>query len=128
MRVLLDTHAFLWWMSDDSQLSTAARAIISDPENTIFVSVVSVWEIIIKQGTGKLILSEPAEDYVPDRIRSNQFSTLSVEMRHILRIASLPALHRDPFDRLLIAQSECENLAIISVDHLIQQYSITVIW
>lgn len=128
MRILLDTHAFLWWVSDDPQLSTTAKTVISDPSNTVFLSVVSAWEIIIKQGTGKLTLPEPVEVYISDRIVSNQFVALSVELPHILRVASLPVLHRDPFDRLLIAQSQSDNLLMISADHLIRQYPITVIW
>lgn len=128
MNVLLDTHAFLWWVIDDSQLSNTARAIIVEPTNTIYLSVVSAWEIIIKERTGKLSLPEPPETYIPSRLTSNRFVTLTVEMQHVLQIASLPDHHRDPFDRLLIAQSQSENLPLLTVDHLIRQYSVKVIW
>ncbi|MEX0271932.1 type II toxin-antitoxin system VapC family toxin [Leptolyngbyaceae cyanobacterium UHCC 1019] len=128
MNVLLDTHAFLWWVIDDSQLSNTARAIIVEPTNTIYLSVVSAWEIIIKERTGKLSLPEPPETYIPSRLTSNRFVTLTVEMQHVLQIASLPDHHRDPFDRLLIAQSQIENLPLLTVDHLIHQYSVKVIW
>lgn len=128
MNVLLDTHAFLWWVIDDVQLSTTAKAIIAEPANTIYLSVVSAWEIIIKERTGKLSLPESPETYIPSRLTANRFVTLPVEMPHVLQIALLPDHHRDPFDRLLIAQSQVENLPLLTVDHLISQYSVKVIW
>ena len=128
MNVLLDTHAFLWWVIDDPQLSDTARATIADPNNTIYISVVSAWEIIIKQRTGKLSLPEPPETYIPSRLASNRFSSLPVQMQHVLQIASLPDYHRDPFDRLLIAQSQIEQIPIITVDQTIIQYSVSIIW
>jgi PIN domain nuclease of toxin-antitoxin system len=128
MNILLDTHAFLWWVMDDSQLSDTAKAKIADPTNTVYFSVISAWEIIIKEGTGKLSLPEPSTTYIPSRLASNQFMTLTVEMQHILQIASLPDHHRDPFDRLLIAQSQIENIPFLTVDHLISQYPVNVIW
>ena len=128
MNVLLDTHAFLWWVVDDSQLSTTAKAIIVEPTNTIYLSVVSAWEIIIKERTGKLSLPESPETYIPSRLTANRFVTLPVEMPHVLKVASLPDHHRDPFDRLLIAQSQVENLSLLTVDHLIGQYSVDIIW
>jgi PIN domain nuclease of toxin-antitoxin system len=115
MNVLLDTHAFLWWVIDDSQLSDTAKAVIADPINTIYFSVVSAWEIIIKERTGKLSLPEPPETYIPSRLASNRLGTLTVEMQHVLKIASLPDHHRDPFVRLLIAQSQIENIPLLTV-------------
>jgi PIN domain nuclease of toxin-antitoxin system len=128
MNLLLDTHAFLWWVTDDAKLSPIARQAIANPDNTVFFSVVSAWEITIKQGTGKLTLPEPAETYIPSRLKSNQFSTLPVHLFHVLQIASLPDLHRDPFDRLLVAQSQVESIPIISIDQFVVQYPVTVIW
>ena len=128
MNVLLDTHAFIWWVLDDPQLSSTAKAMIADPTNIIYLSVVSAWEIIIKERTGKLSLPEPPETYILSRLTSNRFMTLAVEMKHVLQIASLPEYHRDPFDRLLIAQSQVENIPLLTVDHLISQYSVNVIW
>ncbi|PZU96726.1 MAG: PIN domain nuclease [Pseudanabaena sp.] len=128
MKVLLDTHAFLWWVADDPQISTNAKDIISNPDNEVYFSVVNAWEIIIKVGTGKLSLSEPPETYIPSRIASNQFEILPVQMSHILRINSLPNFHKDPFDRLLIAQSLVEDLSMITVDSAIGQYPIKTIW
>lgn len=128
MKVLLDTHAFLWWVADDPRLSPTARAIIADLENEIYFSVVSAWEIIIKVGTGKLSLPLAPEIYIPDRLASNQFESLPVLLPHILRVSGLPNLHKDPFDRLLIAQSLVENLAILTVDNFIIQYPARTIW
>jgi PIN domain nuclease of toxin-antitoxin system len=128
MNVLLDTHAFLWWVIDDAKLSKIAKEIIADPTNTIYLSVVSAWEIIIKERTGKLTLPEPPAIYIPSRLASNQLISLDVQMQHVLQIASLPDHHRDPFDRLLIAQSQIEDIPLITVDHSISQYSVNVIW
>ena len=128
MRFLLDTHTFIWWVADDPQLSLSAKTIISNPDNEIYFSVVSAWEIIIKVGTGKFSLSEPPEIYIPSRITSNQFETLTVQMPHILRINGLPNFHKDPFDRLLIAQSLVEDLSLITVDQAIAQYPLKTIW
>ncbi len=128
MNILLDTHAFLWWVTDNAQLSAVARAAITNPENTIIFSVVSAWEITIKQGTGKLTLPEPAQTYIPSRLEANQFSILPVNLSHVLQIAFLPDLHRDPFDRLLVAQSQVEAIPIISIDQFVIQYPVTVIW
>jgi PIN domain nuclease of toxin-antitoxin system len=128
MKVLLDTHAFIWWVTNDPQLSQTARDTIADPKNTVLFSVVNAWEIIIKQGTGKLTLPEPAEIYIPSRIAANQFVILPVNLPHILQVALLPELHRDPFDRLLIAQSQTEQIPIISIDRYVVQYPVNVIW
>lgn len=128
MNVLLDTHAFLWWVIDDSQLSNTAKATIADPSNIIYLSAVSAWEIIIKERTGKLSLPEPPETYIPSRLASNQFASLTVQMQHVLQIASLPDHHRDPFDRLLIAQSQIEQIPILTVENMIGQYPVKVIW
>jgi PIN domain nuclease of toxin-antitoxin system len=128
MKALLDTHTFLWWVADDPQISLNAKDIISNPDNEIYFSIVSAWEIIIKVGTGKLTLSEPAEIYIPSRVASNQFETIPVQMSHILRINNLPSFHKDPFDRLLIAQSLVEDLALITVDGAITRYPIKTIW
>ncbi len=128
MNLLLDTHAFLWWVTDDPQLSATVRTLITDPDNTIFFSVVSAWEIVIKAQSGKLMLPEPAATYIPSRLETNRFITQSVDLAHVLKIASLPAHHRDPFDRLLIAQSQVEQIPIATIDSLITQYSVEVIW
>lgn len=128
MNVLLDTHSFLWWVTDDAQLSNTAKTIISNPNNTIYFSVASAWEIIIKEQTGKLSLPETPDIYIPSRLASNHFLTLSVQMQHVLQLTSLPNYHKDPFDRLLVVQSQVEKLPILTIDSVIHQYPITVIW
>lgn len=128
MRALLDTHAFIWWVTDDSQLSANARNLIADSGNILFLSVVSAWEIVIKNKLGKLTLPEPVEQYIPGRLAINRFESLPIQMSHVLQIASLPSIHRDPFDRILIAQSQVENLPIVTIDQQITQYLVQTIW
>ncbi len=128
MKVLLDTHTFLWWVADDPQISVTAKNIITNPDNDIYFSVVSAWKIIIKVGTGKLSLSESPEIYIPTRVASNQFEILPVQISRILKINSLPNFHKDPFDRLLIAQSLVEDFSLITVDSAIAQYPVQTIW
>lgn len=128
MRALLDTHAFLWWNTNDAQLSPAARKFIENPNNILLLSVVSVWEIVIKYKLGKLPLPESPEIYIPKRLEYYQFQILPVNLSHVLRITHLAPHHSDPFDRLLIAQSQSEKISIITVDKKIQQYSVEIIW
>ncbi|BAY99417.1 hypothetical protein NIES37_33990 [Tolypothrix tenuis PCC 7101] len=128
MRALLDTHAFIWWVTDDSQLSVTARNVIADSGNSLFLSVVSAWEIVIKNKLGKLALPEAVEQYIPTRLAMNRFESLPIQMSHVLQVASLPNIHRDPFDRILIAQSQVENLPIVTIDQQITQYAVPTIW
>lgn len=128
MRALLDTHTFIWWVIDDSRLSSTARNIIADSENILFLSAASAWEIVIKVRLGKLNLPEPPEIYIPSRLTINKFESLPIQMPHALQVIHLPALHQDPFDRILIAQSQVETMSIITVDTKIIQYPVDVIW
>ncbi len=128
MRVLLDTHTFLWWVTDDDRLARRARALIADPTTEVLFSVVSAWEIVVKAGLGRLLLPEDPERFVPRHLAENAFLTLPVHLRHALRVGALPDLHRDPFDRLLVAQSTVENLPLMTGDPLFRQYPVEVIW
>ena len=129
MRVLLDTHTFLWWNSSQgSRLSVRAREVLEDIATDGLVSVVSAYEIAIKAARGALELPAEPSRYVPERLARHGFEALSVELRHVLRAASLPMLHRDPFDRLLVAQAQLEGIPIITVDPAIAQYEVEVIW
>jgi PIN domain nuclease of toxin-antitoxin system len=128
MRGLMDTHTFLWWNDNDPKLSQTALQIIQDPTNTIYLSVVSVWEIIIKAQTGKMGLNLTPEAYVRTHIQANNFTILPVLLEHALDVHNLPLHHRDPFDRLLIAQSRCENMPILTLDPLMQQYAVQTLW
>ena len=128
MRALLDTHAFLWWNLDDPQLSEEARTFISTGRNEIFFSAASAWEIAIKAAKGRLELPEPPDKYVADRMRHHHFLALPVELSHALEVYRLPPIHQDPFDRLLIAQSQLEDLPILTADTEIARYQVEVIW
>ena len=128
MRVLLDTQAFLWWISGADRLTARARAVIADRDTEVLVSVASAWEIAIKSATGRLELEGPAETYVPERIRDHGFAVLSVELDHALRAGSLPRHHGDPFDRLLVAQGQVEDVPIITADPLLNLYDVETIW
>ncbi len=122
MRLLLDTHIFLWYIQDDSRLAAAWDQIIGDPRNQVFLSVVSVWEVIIKYQIGKLPLPEPPELYLPRLRRQHQMTSLPVDEDSVSGVAQLPLLHNNPFDRLLIAQAMQHNLTLVTVDAAIRAY------
>ena len=128
MQVLLDTNAFLWWVTDDDKLSSTACSIISDPNNLIFFNIASAWEIVIKYQLGKLPLPEPAKSYIPDRVDHYGFIHLSINMKDVLEISNLENHHKDPFDRLLIAQGRTHNLPILTIDEKFDLYDVDVIW
>lgn len=128
MKALLDTHAFIWWVTDDSRLSSTARGIIADESNVLFLSAASAWEIVIKVRLGKLNLPEPPETYIPSRLTMNRFESLPIQMVHALQVVNLPDFHRDPFDRIIIAQSQVEKMPIITVDTQVTRYPVDVIW
>ena len=128
MKALLDTHAFLWWNLDDPQLSDAAREFISDGRNEIFLSAASVWEIAIKYGKGRLELPEKPEQYVAQRLTRHRFSSLPIQLSHSAQVYRLPDIHTDPFDRLLIVQSQLEEMPLITGDLQIARYDVKIIW
>jgi PIN domain nuclease of toxin-antitoxin system len=131
MNLLLDTHTFLWFVNGDPQLSTTARELIEDAANTSYISVATLWEMAIKISLGKLVLQEPFATFIPEQIQHNGFISLDINTSHTAMIASMPfplADHRDPFDRLLIAQALVERLSIVSRDGKFDAYSIARIW
>lgn len=128
MRVLLDTHAFLWWVGDAAELSARARRTIASPATECFFSAASCWEIAIKVSVGKLELDGLVERFIPHQLVANGFQELPVDIRHAVRVARLPFHHRDPFDRLLISQAIEEGLAIVSADPVYSQYGVKRIW
>jgi PIN domain nuclease of toxin-antitoxin system len=128
MKALLDTNAFLWWLGKKDRLTAQAYEIIQDPENEMFLSVACVWEIIIKMRSGKLTLPDSPELYIPSRIDHYGFQLLPIEIRHVLQLWTLAEHHRDPFDRILVAQSQVEQLPIITSDQTIPKYPVQVIW
>ena len=128
MNLLLDTQVFLWWNLDDDRLSDRAREAIAEPRNNVWLSAISAWEIVIKVGLGRLSVGEPPDTYVQSRVRENSFRPLGFSMEHARQVASLPALHRDPFDRALIAQAGSEELAIVTGDELLRSYPVESLW
>jgi PIN domain nuclease of toxin-antitoxin system len=126
--LLLDTHAFLWFIDDNSRLSMVAKERIADPAPRVLVSVVSLWEIVIKLGTGKLSLDRPIERLWPESLAVNHFEELEVTARDVLAVASLPLHHRDPFDRLLVAQAITRQLQVVSADPAFDAYPVSRIW
>jgi PIN domain nuclease of toxin-antitoxin system len=128
VNLLLDTHALLWFVWDDSNLSSAAKALIEDPANQKLVSVVSCWEIAIKVGLKKLDLGEPAATFLPRELATNGFNLLGIALSHATLVESLPLHHKDPFDRLLIAQSVIEGLTLVGADSQFDSYGITRRW
>ena len=128
MRFLLDTHTFLWWIADDPHLSERARQLISDPENDIFLSAASGWEMAIKTQLGKLRLPDHFEQFIAEQLFRNNITSLPVMMSHALHVQSLPLHHRDPFDRLLIAQGQLEKMPIITTDSVFADYDVEIVW
>jgi PIN domain nuclease of toxin-antitoxin system len=126
-RYLVDTHVWLWMQSDPDRLGDQTRAIVQDVGNTLLFSAASAWEIAIKYRLGKLRLPEPPASYVPDRMRRSGTSALPVDHAHTLRTADLPDHHRDPFDRVLIAQAQLLDLSIITADAQLSAYDVTVV-
>lgn len=128
MHLLLDTAAFIWLAEEDPALSRPARGLISNPENRVLLSSASAWEIAIKHGLGRLELALPPADYVPMQRRLHRIATLSVSERAVLQVQKLPPLHRDPFDRLLVAQAIVDGLTIVTPDREIRAYPVQTIW
>lgn len=124
MNLLLDTHVFLWAVDDDPRLSPAARTAIIDGNNLVFVSAVTAWEIAIKKATGKLTL--PQGNYL-DELRVHRFTPLDITTEHALAVEHLPHYHKDPFDRLLIAQAQLEKLVLVTSDARVKQYAVQMI-
>lgn len=126
MRLLLDTHAFLWWVSDDARLSRRARpAMASSP---CLLSLASCWELTIKVSLRKLTLSKPVGRFVQEQIEINRFTLLGLTLEHVAKLDALPFHHRDPFDRLLAAQAAVEDLAVVSADPIFRRYGVTRVW
>ena len=122
MRLLLDTNAFIWWVGDDPRLGPSARSIIADSENDVFVSAASAWEISIKRAKGKLGFGD-----VETALEAHAFEPLAIELEHGVAAGDLPPHHRDPFDRVLIAQARRESLAIVTADDAFALYDVDIV-
>lgn len=126
MNFLLDTHIFIWWILDDPRLKDSIRAVIDDPNNHLYLSAASTWEIVIKSQLGKIVLPESPERFIIKQLRENAVDAIPITVPHTIYLLELPLIHKDPFDRLLIAQASYENLTIITDDPLIKQYSVKI--
>jgi PIN domain nuclease of toxin-antitoxin system len=126
MNILLDTHTFLWALTDQSKLSERVQKML--PNADTWFSVASLWEILIKAQTGRLSLPQPTGPFVMSKLAYNGVRLLPITADHVLRIESLPLYHRDPFDRMLIAQSVEEKLPLVTADPLLTRYPVEVIW
>nr|WP_279342402.1 type II toxin-antitoxin system VapC family toxin [Geotalea sp. SG265] len=125
---MLDTHAFLWMLLDDRRLSPPARKILADSRNILYLSSASTWEIAIKSQLGRIELPDEPEKFVLEQIRVNGIEMLPITVRHSMATLRLPPIHKDPFDRMLIAQAISEHLPIITADPLIQKYDAHTVW
>ena len=128
MRLLLDTHACLWFVGGDERLSTRARQMIEDTHNQPVLSTASLWEMAIKISLGKLTLDPPFATFIPQHLRLNGIQLLSIDFRHTVRVAELPFHHRDPFDRLLVAQALTEDMPLLSGDPIFDAYGVIRRW
>lgn len=124
MRLLLDTHVFLWYISADFRLALSLHEIIRDPDNEVYLSVVSVWEAVVKHALGKLPLPGPPAEYLPQQRAAHRIASLPIEEAVFVHLASLPPLHRDPFDRLLLAQALQHGLTMVTVDEAVRAYAV----
>lgn len=127
MRLLIDTHCWLWMLVSPGRLSEASRELVSDPDNELLLSAASAWEIAIKHALGKLPLPAPPAVYVPSRMASSGTTGLPVHHAHALHVATMPRHHRDPFDRLLVAQAQTEGLTLMTVDAQLELYDVALV-
>jgi PIN domain nuclease of toxin-antitoxin system len=127
MKLLLDTHAFLWWDNAPDRLSATALSALRDPANDLYLSAASAWEILIKSRLGKLTLRLPIADMIANQ-QSNGVKVLPVDIHHVLGIDGLPPIHKDPFDRLLAAQANVEGATFVTADPIFTQYPVRTLW
>lgn len=128
MRVLLDTHCWLWLQTAPRRFSDEASAILADRRHELLLSAASSWEIAIKWALGRLSLPVPPAEYVPDRMQRSGVVGLAVEHHHVLAVAALAVHHTDPFDRLLVAQAVAEGATLLTADHELRPYEVDIIW
>jgi len=128
MRLLLDTHTLIWMASKDDKLSEKAKALILDTDNELFLSVASIWEMSIKASLGKLMLQQPIEQIITEQVQTNGLQLINIETAHALAVSTLPWHYRDPFDRLIMAQSQLDNLTILGCDTAMDAYEVERIW
>jgi PIN domain nuclease of toxin-antitoxin system len=128
LKLLLDTQCFLWWFTEPERINSNAIEQIACEDNELFFSVVSAWEIAIKVGIGKLPLPEPVDTYIASRMRLLGVKYLDIVFPHACRVATLPPLHRDPFDRILVSQAQIEQMTLVTADEILTQYGVDLLW
>jgi PIN domain nuclease of toxin-antitoxin system len=128
LRLLLDTHSFIWEIEGDEKLPVPVREVVEDRRNVVYLSVVSVWEMALKERAGRLRLSRPADTLIPDALEAFGFPVVPIELRHAFRAVSLPPLHADPFDRMLVAQAIEERLTLVTGDQALHGYPVQHLW
>ena len=128
MKLLLDTHAFLWWDSEPDRLSATAFNACKDPSNILILSTVSVWEMQVKSQLGKLTLNLPLPEVIKGQQETNKLIILPMALEHVLALQDLPPHHKDPFDRLLVAQATVEEAVLVSHDSLLVNYPVQLLW
>jgi PIN domain nuclease of toxin-antitoxin system len=128
MRLLLDTHVFLWWIADSRQLSEQARECIADGQNTLYWSAASSWEVAIKHSLGRLKLSQSPGKFIPKELVKNRVESLPIVDAHALTAGLLPPHHKDPFDRMLVAQAQIEGMVLLTNDAALSRYEISIKW
>jgi PIN domain nuclease of toxin-antitoxin system len=125
---LIDTHTFIWYITDNSRLSSQVLDLINDENNQIFLSIASIWEMGIKHRLGKLNFTLPFDIFITQQLSINDFTVLDIKISHIITVSQLPLYHRDPFDRMLIAQAVVENITVISADTVFDTYPVRRLW
>ncbi len=128
MRLLLDTSSFLWFVAGSNKLSRKARKLMEDFDNELALSVASLWEMAIKVSIGKLEMFKEFDEFIPEKLEENEIEILHVRLAHLSEMMKLPFHHRDPFDRLIIAQSISENLPVIACDGIFKKYPVEIRW
>jgi PIN domain nuclease of toxin-antitoxin system len=128
VKLLLDTHVFLWWVDGTHPLSRRAKARVADADSEVFLSIASCWEIAIKVSLGKLRLPKTPNRFIAEQVSQNGFALLEASLEHVCRVADMPFHHRDPFDRVLIAQSLVEEIPIVSNERVFDAYGVSRIW
>ncbi len=128
MNILIDTHVFIWWDSEPGKLSKRAFELCVDPDNTLILSTASLWEIQIKSQLGKIQLDKPLEEIVHEQKVANNLQTLPIADRHVYEIGNLPLIHKDPFDRIIVAQAKSEGFKLITHDNKLREYRIHIEW
>jgi PIN domain nuclease of toxin-antitoxin system len=127
VKILVDTHVFLWAITDDPRLSDNHRSRYLDPKNDLYLSVASLWEMLIKVGIGKLSVPVPAATYLLKQMEKNRLSALGIQHSHLAELETLPPLHKDPFDRMIVAQARAERMPLMTADPGLREYDVTLL-